>query len=133
MNLRNIHNETTIAIYEKGKLVAHGMDGHISIFVKEARQTHQKLKPVSRDQSPQGEIDCQISRVRTSSRIHIEEGDVHLRVTDTHPLKISIEANDIIPDAHFKKLGEFGERKTGGGAPTKDGQKLFTVALHPEK
>ena len=77
----------------------------------------------------QGEIDCQLSRVRTSSRIHIEEGDVHLRVSDTHPLKISIEANDVIPDANFKKLGQFEERK----APNREGQKLFTVALHPEK
>ena len=34
MNLRNLHNESYIAIYEEGNCKAHGIDGACNIFVK---------------------------------------------------------------------------------------------------
>ncbi len=82
--LRNLHNESYMSVYEKGKVTVLGLDGSTSIFVK------------------RGEVDCQVSVVRHESRIHVEEGDIHLRISEQHPLKLHIDANEIIPDAKFK-------------------------------
>ena len=35
MHLRNVHNESYIAIYEQGDLKIHGIDGSTNIFVKQ--------------------------------------------------------------------------------------------------
>ena len=45
MHLRNVHNESYIAIYELGDLKIHGIDGSTNIFVK------------------QGDVDAQVSKV----------------------------------------------------------------------
>ena len=37
----------------------------------------------------QGDLDVQVSNVRSESRLHVEEGDVHLRLSEAHPLKVS--------------------------------------------
>ena len=37
MTLRNVHNESYMAIYEKGDLDAAGIDGATNIFVKKVR------------------------------------------------------------------------------------------------
>ena len=37
MHLRNIHNESYIAIYEQGDLKIQGIDGSTNIFVKQVR------------------------------------------------------------------------------------------------
>ncbi len=36
----------------------------------------------------QGDLDVQVSHVRAESRLHVEEGDIHLRLSDAHPLKV---------------------------------------------
>ena len=64
------------------------MDGSTNIFVK------------------RGDIDCHISQIRHESRIHAEEGDIVLRLPDSAPLKIAIDANEIIPDVKFKLHGK---------------------------
>ena len=51
-------------------------------------------------------MDAHVSRIRHESRIHVEDGDVHLKLSDSYPIKISIDANDIITDS---KLGEHGK------------------------
>ena len=43
MNLRNLHNENYIAVYERGDVNAHGIDGSANIFVKKVRSAPQKL------------------------------------------------------------------------------------------
>jgi len=88
MHLRNIHNESYIAIYEQGDLKVHGIDGSTNIFVK------------------QGDVDAQVSKVSHESRIHVEEGDIRLRLNENYPLKIDVVANDVIPDAKFQGLGK---------------------------
>jgi hypothetical protein len=35
MNLRNLHNEAYIAVYERGNVNVQGMDGSANIFVKQ--------------------------------------------------------------------------------------------------
>ena len=51
-------------------------------------------------------MDAHVSRIRHESRIHVEDGDVHLKLSDSYPIKISIDANDIITDS---KLSEHGK------------------------
>jgi len=41
----------------------------------------------------QGDLDVQVSHVRAESRLHVEEGDIHLRLSDAHPLKVKIFFN----------------------------------------
>ncbi len=76
----------------------------------------------------QGDVDCQVSVVRNESRIHVEEGDIHLRVSDDQPLKLLIDANDIIPDTKFKSLGKV-KNEEGDAA----GRKRFECLLHPNQ
>jgi hypothetical protein len=38
----------------------------------------------------QGDLDVQVSHVRAESRLHVEEGDIHLRLSDAHPLKVTV-------------------------------------------
>ncbi len=39
----------------------------------------------------QGDLDVQVSHVRAESRLHVEEGDIHLRLSDAHPLKVTTD------------------------------------------
>lgn len=50
----------------------------------------------------------------------MEEGDITVRISDQHPIKISIEANDVFPDAKFKQHGSIEEG---------DGSKTFSCSL----
>ena len=71
-------------------------------------------------------MNCQISRVRAESRIHVEDGDITVKITDNYPLKIDVEAVDIIPDVKFKEKGEIKEKENGGS-------RTFSCSLQPDK
>ena len=36
MNLRNIHNESYVAVYDEGDVIMQGLDGSTNIFIKKA-------------------------------------------------------------------------------------------------
>jgi len=108
MNLRNLHNENYIAVYEQGDVNAHGIDGSANVFVKK------------------GDVDVHISRLLAESRIHVEKGDIRVRINDAHPLKINIDANDVIPDAKFQAIGTMEARPAGPG-------KHFACSIQPDK
>jgi len=110
MHLRNIHNESYIAIYEQGDLKIQGIDGSTNIFVK------------------QGDVDAQVSRVSHESRIHVEDGDVHLKLNENYPLKIDILANEVVPDAKFQGLGQV--EKSGNG---EEQMAHYFAAIEPNK
>ena len=38
----------------------------------------------------------------------MEEGDIHLKLSDSYPIKVSIDAIDVIPDAKFSEHGKVG-------------------------
>ena len=38
MNLRNIHNESYIAVYEEGDVKMQGLDGSTNIFIKKVKK-----------------------------------------------------------------------------------------------
>ena len=42
----------------------------------------------------QGDLDVQVSHIRAESRLHVEEGDIHLRLSDAHPLKVRTFISD---------------------------------------
>lgn len=106
MKLRNVHNESYIAIYEQGDLTMIGIDGATNVFVKK------------------GEIECQVSQITHESRIHSEEGDIVLKIADSFPLKVSIDADEIIPDLKFKAYGTI-ERK--------DHHAHYSATIKPDK
>ncbi len=67
-----------------------------------------------------------MSQVRHDSRIHVEKGDVHLRVSDDKAIKLHIEANDVIPDAKFKALGKLTVEEDKR-------RKRFHCSVHPNE
>jgi len=85
--LRNIHNESYVAVYEQGSVTMLGVDGSTNVFVKK------------------GDIDIQVSKVKHESRIHVEEGDITLKISDNYPVKVSVNASEIIPDTKFNSYG----------------------------
>jgi len=107
MQLRNVHNESYVAIYEKGNLSMKGADGGLYAFVKE------------------GDADVEVSRITQESRIHVEKGNLHLKLSDKHPLKVNITASGgIIPDTSFQKMGKL--EKT-------DGKTTFQASIQPDQ
>lgn len=119
IHLRNIHNESYIASYESGDVKVKGIDGSTNIFVKK------------------GDLEIHISQIKHESRILVEEGDITLKVIlkfanlkyfknkkklhqfdfafqmiDTHPVKLNINANQIIPDTKFAQYGKLEKGQT---------------------
>eukprot|EP00092_Neocalanus_flemingeri_P011322 GFUD01012201.1.p1 GENE.GFUD01012201.1~~GFUD01012201.1.p1 ORF type:complete len:417 (-),score=118.03 GFUD01012201.1:97-1347(-) len=88
MNLKNVHNESYVAVYEQGKVTMQGVDGCINVFMKK------------------GELDIQISHVGNESRIHVEEGNISLKMADNHPVKVCVTGNEVVTDTKFAKFGE---------------------------
>ncbi|XP_023336502.1 uncharacterized protein LOC111707592 isoform X2 [Eurytemora carolleeae] len=105
--LRNIHNESYVAIYEKGNLTMLGIDGSTNVFVKK------------------GDIDVQVSKVTHESRIHVENGDIVLKIADNFPLKVCVTAAEIILDTKFRKYGEISSKD--------DDYKHYFGTIQPEK
>ena len=70
-------------------------------------------------------MDVHISRLLAESRIHVEKGDIRVRINDSHPLKINIDANDVIPDTKFQAIGTV-EARAGPG-------KHFACSIQPDK
>lgn len=92
ISLKNIHNESYIASYESGNVKVRGLDGSTNIFVKK------------------GDVELHISKINQESRILVEDGDITVKMIDTHPVKITIDANQIIPDVKFQSLGKLEQR-----------------------
>jgi len=107
--LRNLHNESYVAVYEKGNVTMQGVDGSTNVFVKE------------------GDADIQVSKVGHESRIHVEEGDITVKLTDTFPVKVCVTANEIILDTKFSQYGSIDDKKYD------DGYKHYAGTIHPEK
>jgi len=107
INLRNIHNESYIASYESGDVKVKGIDGSTNVFVKK------------------GDLDIHISQIKHESRILVEEGDITVKMIDTHPLKLTIDANHIIPDTKFAKHGKLESRNN---LPT---TMHYSASIHP--
>ena len=51
-----------------------------------------------------------MSRIRQESRIHVEDGDIRLRISDSYPIKLCIDANEVIPDAKCSEHGKVRDR-----------------------
>merc|ERR1719189_1032904 len=87
MNLKNIHNESHVIVFENGNCKMQGVDGSTNIFIQK------------------GDLDVQIARINNKSRIHVVEGNVCLKLSDSHPINVSINAKDIITDSTFHSYG----------------------------
>ena len=61
-----------------------GIDGSTNIFVKK------------------GDVELHISKISQESRILVEEGDITIKMIDTHPVKITIDATEIYPGTRSK-------------------------------
>lgn len=106
--LRNVHNESYVAVYEEGNVTMLGVDGSTNVFVKK------------------GDVDMQISQVNQESRIHVEEGDISLKISDSFPLKISVNANEIVLDTKFSEYGTISRTQD-------DNYQHYFGGIQPEK
>ena len=70
-------------------------------------------------------MDIHISKIKHESRILVEEGDITIKMIDTQPLKLTIDANQIIPDTKFAQHGKLEQRK---GGPT---TMHYSASIHP--
>ena len=50
-----------------------------------------------------GDVELHISKISQESRILVEEGDITIKMIDTHPVKITIDATEIYPGKVVKK------------------------------
>lgn len=91
LQLRNVHNESYVAVYGEGDVTMAGVDGSTNVFIKK------------------GNLDIQISHVSNESRVHVEEGDVDLKVADNHPVKLCVTGKQVVTDTKF---GEYGAVET---------------------
>eukprot|EP00090_Calanus_glacialis_P028598 TRINITY_DN45912_c0_g1_i1.p1 TRINITY_DN45912_c0_g1~~TRINITY_DN45912_c0_g1_i1.p1 ORF type:complete len:412 (+),score=148.51 TRINITY_DN45912_c0_g1_i1:38-1273(+) len=87
MVLRNLHNESYVAVYEQGKVTMQGVDGCTNVFMKK------------------GELDIQISHVGNESRLHVEEGDIKLKIADNQPVKVCVTGTEVETDQKFAQFG----------------------------
>jgi len=106
--LRNIHNESYVAVYEKGNATMMGVDGTTNVFLKN------------------GHLDIQVSKIKHESRLHVESGDITLKISDNHPLKVCVTAPEIIMDAKFSKYGSINLEK-------EDNYQHYFGTIQPEK
>ena len=109
ISLKNIHNESYIASYESGDVKVKGIDGSTNIFVKK------------------GDLEIHVNQIKHESRIVVEEGDITLKMIDTHPVKLTIDANQIIPDTKFAKHGKLEKRKDSTATTTMH----YSASIHP--
>jgi len=91
MTLKNLHNESYVAVYEKGKVSMQGVDGCTNVFMKT------------------GDLDIQISHVSNESRLHVEEGDINLKIADNQPVKVCVTGTVVETD---EKIAQFGAVET---------------------
>ena len=88
MILKNVHNESNVTVHEHGNVQMQGVDGSTQIFINK------------------GDLDIQISRITKDSRIHVLEGNVNLKLSESCRIDSSITAKDVIIDSKLDKLGE---------------------------
>ena len=88
LDLRNVHNESHVAVNEEAEVKMTGLDGTANVFMKK------------------GNLDVQVSQVRSESRIHVEEGDISLKMADSHPLKLCVTGTEVETDDKFSKYGD---------------------------
>ena len=88
LDLRNVHNDSYVAVYDEAEVKMTGLDGTANVFMKK------------------GNLDIQISQVASESRIHVEEGDISLKMADSHPLKLCVTGTEVVTDDKFSKYGD---------------------------
>ena len=123
MNLRNIRNDSFVAVYEQGDVKIQGIRSSTNIFIKKVSCYFARsfdwgiwvVEPqnhITKNAIPtlfsglQGSLNATISRINHESRIHVEDGDIHLKLSDTNPLKLSISANKVLPNTTFSAHGK---------------------------
>ena len=88
LSLNNIHHTSYVAVYERSDVRMVGMDGTVRVYMKA------------------GSLDMQISCVRGESRVQVEEGDIQLKLAESHPLKLCVTGRQIAVDEKFSSCGE---------------------------
>ena len=107
LDLRNVHNDSYVAVYEEGQVKMSGLDGTANVFMKK------------------GNLDVQISHVGSESRIHVEDGDISLKMADNHPLKLCVTGTEVVTDEKFAKYGEIETKE--------DDHKHYSGRIQPDQ
>ena len=95
MELKNMHNISSVEVTEEGNVMMQGLDGTTEVNI---------LK---------GHLDMGVSRVRTESKVEIGEGNVILKLSPSHPLQLRVAAKEIKVDSFFGQLGKVEEVEGG--------------------
>ena len=95
MELKNMHNISSVEVSEEGNVMMQGLDGTTEVKISK------------------GNLDMGVSRVRSESKVEVLDGNVTLKLSPSHPLQLRVAAREIEVDSHFGQLGEVGEVKEG--------------------
>jgi len=95
MELKNMHNISSVEVSEEGNVMMQGLDGTTEVKI---------LK---------GNLDMGVSRVRTESKVEVLEGNIVLKLSPTHPLKLRVAAREMNVDSYFGQLGQVEEVEGG--------------------
>ena len=107
LSLNNIHNTSYVAVYEAADVRMVGVDGTVSVYMKA------------------GSLDMQISCVRAESRVHVEEGDIHLKLSESQPLKVCATGREVVADEKFSNYG--------GIEATEENYQQYNGAVQPDQ
>jgi len=105
--LQNIHNDSYVVVHEEGNVTMQGIDGSTNVFVKK------------------GNLNLNMNRITHESMIHVEDGDINVKVTDRYPLKVCITADKIMLDENFGKYGTVNMKE--------DNYEHFLGTIQPDK
>ena len=72
-----------------------------------------------------GDLDIQISQVRNESKVHVEEGNIDLKMAQNHPVKLCVTAKKVTTDDTFAKVGDMETKE--------DDYQHYFGTIHPEQ
>ena len=106
MRLRNIHHDSSVSVLSEAEVSMTGVDGSTRVNMRKGR------------------LEVQVSRVRSECRIHVEDGDVELKMSDSHPVQLRVTGKTVDTDQSFAQHG---------AVETRDGLHHYTGALQPHQ
>merc|ERR1712210_65660 len=76
MELKNMHNISSVEVSEEGNVMMQGLDGTTEVKISK------------------GNLDMGVSRVRSESKVEVLDGNITLKLSPSHPLQLRVAARE---------------------------------------
>lgn len=91
MELKNMHNISSVEVIEEGNVMMQGLDGTTEVKISK------------------GDLDMGVSRVRSDSKVEVLDGNIKVKLSPSHPIQLMVAAREIEVDSYFGQLGKVNE------------------------